>query len=325
MNSSDDHLRLTQDDGKQWPQGGLLVFLPSAALREDRRWESVVRVVRNDYGKLCAILLTCIAGSLAYLMLSAPIYRAQVTLMPVENSESQGLLAGMQSQLGGLASLAGIGIGSTDGPKQEALATLASHSFTSQFIQDEELLPILMRDRLNGSKRWWVFWGGADAPTLEDAFELFDRDVRFVSEDRRNGIVIVAIEWTDRNLAASWANSLVAALDRDLRKRARAQAERSLKYLETELTRTTAVAVREVIFRMMELERRRIMLTFVREHYAFRVIDPAHAPQADRPVRPRPALILILGALLGCLAGLLFIGLRARGGRPGVEPDESFG
>ncbi len=325
MNESDGRLPVDQSGGKQWPQDGLLVFLPSAAMREDRRWESVVRVIRKDYGKLTAILLACIAIAIAYLMLSSPVYRAQVTLMPVEDAESQGLLAGLQSQLGGLASLAGIGIGSTDGPKQEALATLASHSFTSQFIQDEGLLPIVMHDRSNGPKRWWTFWRGSDAPTLEDAFERFDRDVRFVSEDRRNGLVILAIEWTDRNLAASWANSLVAALDRDLRERARAQAERSLKYLETELARTDTVAVREVMFRMMELERRRIMLTYVREHYAFRVIDPAHVPQADRPVRPKRALILILGALLGCFACLLFVGLRARADRRGGESVESLG
>jgi len=326
MNESDGRLLVGQGGEKQWPQDGLLVFLPSAAMREDRRWESIVRVIRNDYGKLTAILLACIAIAIAYLMLSSAVYRAQVTLMPVEDAESQGLLSGLQSQLGGLASLAGIGIGSTDGPKQEALATLASHSFTSQFIQDEGLLPILMHERWNDSpKRWWTFWRGSDAPTLEDAFERFDRDVRFVSEDRRNGLVILAIEWTDRNLAASWANSLVATLDRDLRARARAQAERSLKYLETELARTDTVAVREVMFRMMELERRRIMLTFVREHYAFRVIDPAHVPQADRHVRPKRGLILILGALLGCFACFLFVGLRARAERRGSEPVESFG
>ena len=325
MNESGGRLLVGQGGEKQWPHDGLLVFLPSAAMRADRRWESIVRVIRNDYGKLTAILLACIAIAIAYLMLSSPVYRAQVTLMPVEDAESQGLLAGLQSQFGGLASLAGIGIGSTDGPKQEALATLASHSFTTQFIHDEELLPILMRDRWNAPKRWWTFWKGSDAPTLEDAFELFDRDVRFVSEDRRNGLVIVAIEWTDRNLTASWANSLVAALDRNLRERARAQAERSLKYLETELARTDAVAVREVMFRMMELERRKIMLTFVREHYAFRVIDPAHVPQEDRPVRPKRVLILVLGALLGCLACFLFVGLRLRTDRRGGEQAETLG
>jgi uncharacterized protein involved in exopolysaccharide biosynthesis len=46
------------------------------------------------------------------------------------------------------------------------------------------------------------------------------------------------------------------------------------------------------------------MLANVREEYAFRVVDPASVPDADKYVWPRRALILALGLVVSGMGAL---------------------
>jgi uncharacterized protein involved in exopolysaccharide biosynthesis len=241
--------------------------------------------------------------SLAYALSATHWYESNVLLAPAEE-RSAPALAGA---LGGLASLAGVSIGGGDSAA-EALAVLASRNFTMDFIEDNDLLPVLFADRWDESTGTWFAGDSAEAPDIRDAVKFFDEDIRTVSRDRETGFVTLAIEWTDPELAASWANLLVERLNGRMRQRALAEAEANVGYLQTEFASTSVVTLQQSISRLLETEMQKLMLARGSEEFAFRVIDRALVPKSRS--RPARALIVVLSTFVGgmlavCLVFLL--------------------
>jgi len=228
-------------------------------------------------------------------------YSASVTLLPVK-SERPTALSSATGQLGGLASLAGIGIGNDD-DRSEAIATLQSRALASAFIEQHKLLPVIFDDKWDAASGRWRTTSPDDTPTLNDGYRRFDQKIRSVTEDRRTGIVTLTITWRDPKLAADWANELAARVNREMRDRAITEARRSLEYLNRELDKTQVVDLRQPIYRLIENRINTVMLANVRDEYAFKIVDRATAPDADDYSRPLHWLFALAGATLGALAG----------------------
>jgi uncharacterized protein involved in exopolysaccharide biosynthesis len=54
------------------------------------------------------------------------------------------------------------------------------------------------------------------------------------------------------------------------------------------------------------------MFARVRAQYAFKVIDPAYVPDADKYVRPKRLAMILIGALAGVIAALVLVAFRLR-------------
>lgn len=243
------------------------------------------------------VLVFTVAG-LAAGFLMTPRYQATAVLVPASPEKGGGGLLGAIGQLGGLASIAGIGLGSGDAATQEAVAVLESRQFTESFITAHGLLPVLYSDRWDPATR--QFRGKqSDWPTLADGFRLFDTSVRTLSRNKETGLVTLGIEWTDPKLAALWANSLVERLNAEMRRRAIERSASSLVYLEKELGETQTVETREAISRLVEAQINQRMLANVTIDYAFRFADRALPPDADDPSWPPRIPLVILGVVLG--------------------------
>lgn len=256
-----------------------------------------------------AILLGAASGlALSYFV--EPEYRAEIVVVPASD-DADSALTGLGGQLGGLASLAGIKLVS-GGTKNETLEYLSSRAFTGDFLRRHEGIPVLFADRWDPAT---ASWDEARAPTLNAAVRRFDRRVRAVVEDRQTGAITISVTLRDREVAARWANELIADLNRQLRQRAISDARRSIGFLQQELARTELLDVRQAIGRLLETQFRTIMLANVRDEYALRIIDPAVPPDAVDRVRPMRALYAIVGAMLGALLAGAFFLVRDLGGR----------
>jgi uncharacterized protein involved in exopolysaccharide biosynthesis len=254
-------------------------------------------------------VFAALAGTAAFVM--TPKYRAQVVVIPVKADDARTALSGMVGQLGGLASLTGLALPS-GGNKDEYLQYLQSEDFTRRFIREQNLLPVLFADKWDASRGQWVVDDPDDVPTMADGARLFDRSIRSVQEERRTGIVTLTMVWRDREQAANWANLMVQAVNRDLRQRAIDEAQASIDFLNAELTKTSVVELRQALYRLLENQIKTVMFAKVRDQYAFKVIDPAVAPDADDVVRPRKRAMILLGAVFGGVAGLLVVLWRMR-------------
>jgi uncharacterized protein involved in exopolysaccharide biosynthesis len=266
---------------------------------------------------VAAITLAFVALGAVLAFVPKKQYQATVVMSAVSEGPGGAGLGGLLGQVGGLASLAGLSLGGSALDK-EAIATIQSRAFTTRFIEDRQLLPVLFASRWDADRKAWKpRWFGGD-PDLADAYEKFDRKIRGVSQDRRSGLVTLTVRWTDPELAAEWANDLVNRLNAEMRTRAVADSRRNIEYLEKQLAAAQVAAVRDSISRVIENEVRRSMLAAVRQDYAFRVIDPAVPLDEDEFVSPNRKLLLagsfVAGLIFGVLAALV-AHFRARGQR----------
>jgi len=307
--------------GRQSARKGVLVFVPNAEPEARIGWRALFEAVRRDRWIHLAVIIGFCALGAASAFIPKRVYRAQSVLLRVSNSEQGDAMSALQgSSLGGLAGLAGINLEANDDFRKESLALLTSRDFTVRFIQEENLMPLLYESQWDAERARWRTNDPGKVPTIDDALDLFDHGVRTVTEDRRNGLTLVTIEWPDRFLAAKWANLLVARANAELRRRTIEDSEKKLEFLNRKLPETSVREIQQTLYRLMETELRKITFASVREEYAFRVIDSARVPMAKKPVRPRRSLSLLLGFSVAMMVCSWIAWLRARA-RASVETE----
>jgi uncharacterized protein involved in exopolysaccharide biosynthesis len=234
------------------------------------------------------LLLTALA--VAYALLATEWYRAEAVLMPREDSPGSRLSAGL-AQLGGLASIAGLNLNQSG--KQEPLGVLRSKGFARRFIEQNDLVDTLARDSED-------LLDPDDEKSQPDIRKIVDRFVRsllVVGEDRKTGLVSIAVEWKDAQIAADWANKLTRQINDEMRLRALSEANSNIAYLRDQLAKTESVSLQQAIARLLENEMQKVMMAQGTDEYAFRIIDEAQPPA--RRARPKRTIITVLAFVTG--------------------------
>lgn len=266
--------------------------------------------------KFAIVASAVVAGAIAYAAsyLMTPAYRAEIVVSPLNDSGNSDLMVALGGQLGGLGALAGLGLGGDSG-RNERLATLSSRDLAVRFIDAEQLVPEFCVARVikcaPGTDTEEVATRSGDREA-NDARKLFQRRVLSVSEDKRTGLVRVTMTWRDREQAARWASRYVDLANRELLARSTAESDRRIEFLRTAAAAAETIELRQAIYKLMESELKSRMVASSRVDYAFKVIDPALVPDARDRVRPKRALLAVLGAGLGTLSLLMTLMIRAR-------------
>ncbi|SFM41896.1 Wzz/FepE/Etk N-terminal domain-containing protein [Marinobacter zhejiangensis] len=278
-------------------------------------------------GKWVIVVMTavCALAGIAYALSKPNLYTAEAILAPVDSDGNNGLAA-MAGQLGGLASLAGVNLGSTGGTKSGiALEVLKSRAFLSDFIERHDLAPALI-----GTLGWdhatsqWIYdpdlydvrtgeWqldgaGVSTEPTQWDLVKRLREQLR-VRDSKDTGIVTVSIRSSSPLNARQWVTWLVADLNMHVRDQDIAESEARVAYLESQLAKTGNTGLQEVFYELIESEMRTAMLANAQSEYVFRIIDPAVVPQEKSD--PKRALIAVIGVLLGGMLGVVMVFVRA--------------
>lgn len=236
------------------------------------------------------------------------VYRAEVLIVPVNDDSSNG--SSSLSQLGAVASLAGISIGSSSSV-DENLAVLRSRTFLWTYIEENGLMPILFADDWDNSRKTWKKPDPKKQPSLWDAYRMFTKGgLLSVDKDKKSDLVTVAVEWTDPEMAANWANGLVVRLNEYLRQQAIKGSQRNLQYLGEALAKTQVQEIRQSLFDLISKEQKSAMIASAQKEFAFKVIDSASAP--DKKVKPKRALITLMTALIASILAVIYVIYRAR-------------
>jgi uncharacterized protein involved in exopolysaccharide biosynthesis len=243
--------------------------------------------------------------AVAVAFLWTPVYRSEALVAFNDDQESNIGLSSITSEFSGVASLAGLNLGPNQKRKDVALALITSRSLLESFIREKDLLPVLFPSRWDRQGNAWRSSSGA-VPTIADGIELMRKRVLTVSEDRRTGLIRVAVESTSPVRAADWANELVSRVNEMTRQQAIADARNSQSYLRAELDKTTVLELRESIYRIIEIELKKEMMATTRSEYSFRQVDRARPPRLKDFVRPNRILLLVLGLVVGIGVGVSF-------------------
>jgi uncharacterized protein involved in exopolysaccharide biosynthesis len=177
-----------------------------------------------------------------------------------------------------------------------------------EFIEDEDLLPVLFADRWDAVAGKWDIDDPEAIPDVRDGVYYFDRNVRTVSDDRRTELVTLSIDWKDPVLAAEWAGKLVERLNDRLRRRALAESQDSIQHLRLQLGEANQVPVRDAISRLLESELEKEVLAKTTPDFAFRVVDKAAVPRRKR----KPQRLLIAVAVMVLAGGIVASGFVLR-------------
>lgn len=254
---------------------------------------------------LAVSLGLAVAGALASLVVPKS-YVASAIVAPVSASSGGGALGGLgalASQFGGLASLAGVSIPG-DSKKYEAIAVLQSELITEKYINDNNLLPIIFHKRWNSELGKWKDANNKKIPTLWEANDYF-KHIRSVSTDTKTGLTTMSITWNDPKVAAAWVNDLIKLTNEYLRAKAVRESEANMAYLNEQILKTDAVAMKQGLYNMLQGELNKAMVAKGPEEFALKTIDPAVAP--DKPSSPKPVTWTLFGLFVGLLFSSIFV------------------
>ena len=242
--------------------------------------------------RLLIIAVTALSAAMAlYSALTAvPVFRAETTVTEIRDPGMGGAMSSLANQLGGIASLVGFNLGNAGASGVQADELLKSRRLAEEFVVRFKLLPVLIQD-------------SDPPPTLWRAVNKFRDGVVTIREDKRAGLTVVSVSWTDPKVAARWANDYVALANEMMRTRAISESKASIEYLNEQIQKTNVVEQQRVIYNLIEHETNSLMLANVRTEYALAVVDPAVAPELK--YAPKRALMVILGTAIGGTLALL--------------------
>lgn len=246
---------------------------------------------------IISIIVAAVIAAIFYALSLPAIYRANVLMAQSEGMAQISRSVSDFDRFAGLASLAGVTAPESGGEYIISMATLQSRTFAYQFVKDNNLLPILLADDWDKEKGEWK---KDKVPDYWNSYNAF-KDIYSVSTDTE-GMIYLAVEWTDPVLAAEWANSLVASINYLMRNEAIMEAEKSINFLQDQLKITSLINTQSVIYTLMEEHTKRITLANIRPQYSFKVIDSAVAP--NEKSKPNRRMIVVFGLIIGVVIGI---------------------
>lgn len=296
------------------------------AERNDASAERIICVVARDVlsldrrdadsGELTAkvwkgrrVILAFVVGfailATTYALLATEWYTAEVVLTPAGVKSTQG--GGLTSQLESLGLLAGLvgSLGLSGQRIAEPIGVLKSRDFARQFIDEHDLLHVLLAEKWDAGRGRWKETNPRRQPDIRDAIKYFDEYVLRVDEDKKTGLITIGVRWKDAAVAASWANMIVDRLNDQMRSRALAESDANVAYLQRVLAESDVVEVKQAISRLLEIELQKGMVARGDKQYAFRVVDHADVPKWRS--WPKRKIVVALGILAGGLAGFLAV------------------
>lgn len=277
-------------------------------------------------GKWIIIAITSIfaVGSVFYALSLPNVYKSEALLAPAEQQSSG--LGGMASQLGGLASLAGVNLGSGKADKTElVLEIMKSRAFVFKFIEKYNITPELMAvqnwdlatnkliynpDIYDVESKKWLRIVRAPLqakPSLQESYKAFQQVIA-VSPDQTSSMIKLSVEHYSPKVAKQWVDWLIDAINEEMKNRDLTEAKRSVAYLNNQLEKTKVADFQQVLYQLIEEQTKIIMFANVREQYALKTIDPALVPELKSG--PNRAIVCVSGVLFGGLLSVVLVLIR---------------
>ena len=248
-------------------------------------------------------------------------YRAQLRVTPAESSAAG---ARGMGQLGGLAAAAGLALPTNDNsPFALYVEGVTSSVVAARLADNTDLTKRMFSEEWDARRRRFVepkstVRSIAHALRSVLGFPIYEWQapnearVRAYLEDHvsveqtlKSPVVTLAFEHQDPAFAMRLLSEVHRALDTSLREKARRRAEQNIAYLSMQLQRVTLAEHREAVAQALSEQVKARMLASSSMSFA---AEPfGSATTSFRPVTPNPAMVLMLGIVLGLTTGLLIV------------------
>ncbi len=253
-------------------------------------------------------------------------YKATAIVKPLESNTNVPLGA-LASQLGGLASLAGVNINNNAGSDTVvAMEVLKSWGFIEEFIKKHELeVPLFAAKKWDQSSNVLVLdselydpvqkkWvrkapkGKTIEPTSWELYKKFNQRLS-ISQDSETGLVNISFTHFSPIIAKQWTDWLLNDINQYMKSRALSEANQSIEYLETQISKTSIAEIRNVFSELIQEQHKTKMLAQISKEFTFKTISSAKVP--EEKTKPNRFLIVLFMTMLGAFFSSLFVLLRS--------------
>tara|TARA_B100000963_G_scaffold78022_1_gene66030 strand:+ start:119 stop:1051 length:933 start_codon:yes stop_codon:yes gene_type:complete len=254
--------------------------------------------------------------------LSLPnIYQSSALLSPVSQNESNQ----SSSNMGGLASLAGIEISRSGGKEAMAVKKLNTLSFFTDNIYPNIFLPDLMAieswnananttyyksNLFDNESGEWVRnyqYPKSQIPSPQESYKIFKKQYKVI-EDEATGFVTIKVKHQSPITANAWTKLIVDQINDFFRAKDKLEAQASIDFLSVQMSQTSQTEIKQVIAALLQQKMKQMTLIEANEFYVFAYLDPPMV--MEEKIEPVRSKISILGALLGLLLGIIFVIVR---------------
>lgn len=245
-------------------------------------------------------------------------YISQSNLRIVEES-AKSSMGGISSQYSDIASMAGINL-PADNEKskaQLAIETLKSRDFLSHLITFDDVLPNLMAAKrfdieskstifdpkiYDAEKKLWVRTPKNNQkviPSYLETHEDYIKDIISISYDRKTGFIKISVEHISPYFAYSFLSLVISELNNVSRIRDLEKADKSVKYLNDQLSLFQQADIKKSINLLIERQFEVKMLANTRDDYLITPLDRPFVP--EKKSSPSRSIICIAITLFGFL------------------------
>ena len=284
-------------------------------LRDEIDIKSLLKIILINRRLIITTTASFAIIALIYSLTLSNIYQSTALLSPVGDQSSSGQ---SMSNIGGLASLAGINISSTSGGNStKAITKITTLSFFEENILPNIFLPDLMAvstwDEENNSviykdSLYSVQTGKWNKiPHPQKSYEAFLKKLQ-VSQDYDTKFLTISFKHESPHIAKEWTELVVNQINDSFRARDKLEAESAMNFLYTQMALTSYTEIKEVVAQVLKQKMQQLALIEANEFYVFSYLDqPAVAKEKIEPSR---SSISILGALFGFMLGVLIVLVR---------------
>jgi len=278
-------------------------------------------------GKWWIILITGLfAVASIYYALSLPNeYKATAIVAPA--SGQGGGLNALTGQLGGLASIAGVSLGSAETTDDVvAIELMKTWGFADAFIKKHDLqLPLFGAKGWDASKKEFIIddalydkavkkWireapaGKTVEPTSWELYRKYKESLS-VSRNKDTGLITIGFMSYSPEYSQRITQWLIQDVNLIMKSRALADASQNIGYLEAQIEKTPLSNMQNIFYALIQEQTKTKMLAEVSDEYVFKSISPALVP--EEKAGPKRAVICIAGVFLGGLLSLVILFLRS--------------
>ncbi len=239
-------------------------------------------------------------------------FKSEVVLI---SASSNGNLK-LSGQLGGLAALAGVNLGSMNGSDKSLIAieTLKSKKFIVDFVRKHNIEPelkaaigwdrksnklIFNKNVYDTEKNIWRNKedGTSKKPSFDEIYELFESRYS-ISQDKTTGIVKLSFIHYSPHVAKKVVELVVNDINNLIREKDTEEYKASIGYLneKTKIEKNEELA--KLLYNLIEEQNKNLMLANIKSNYVFETIDPAVA--ADKKFGPK-RFILVISSLISII------------------------
>lgn len=248
-------------------------------------------------------------------------YVSEAVLFPRSDSEEDA----ENNSLPNISSMVGINLGGESLTKVDiALEMLQSRKFLSAFIKEKQILVDLFTAKGwdvenqsiiydqgiydNNAKKWVrkVKFPKTVVPSDWEAYEELLKVINIEKES--SGFIVLSIETRSPVLSKKWLTLLINKINEEMRLRDQLNFERSLGFLEKKVADTNNSSIRDIFYRLIENQTRKMMLTESRADYVLEVLDPPVEPVM--PGWPNRMLIILLSVLSTLIISIFVVLIR---------------